>query len=190
MNFTRRYLAFAGRLDQIESKKSDDADDSGGLTLCGISRVAWPNEPIWAMWDKYGMKVFEMQEFKDAVLNFYFVHFYQPLHCEELGPSLAWRLFDFGVNCGVTIPVEALQRILNAHNKQEKLWPDMPIDGKFGPRTLKAVNLMMSQGYTDENMAHLVAAVQYVRYLGIVERTPSQEKFINGWAKKRVLAED
>ena len=55
-------------------------------------------------------------------------------------PALAAELFDTGVNMGPAVAIGFLQRALNALNRGASDYPDVPIDGQIGPRTLTALD--------------------------------------------------
>ena len=55
-------------------------------------------------------------------------------------PALAAELFDTGVNMGPAVAIGFLQRALNALNRGASDYPDVPIDGQIGPKTLAALD--------------------------------------------------
>lgn len=185
--YSERFLEYMRRLLSIEGFVSNNCLDRGGLTLAGIARNMWPDLHLWVLYDQLGGKVKGNQAVYDEIYAFYYTEFWLKLQGDFVGPKLAWELLDFGVNAGVATAVTALQRILDAHNKNGALWPDLPGHGKFGDITKAAFQSMTRQGYTDEDFALMVNALQFAHYIGIVERTPSQETFMNGWSKARVL---
>jgi len=55
---------------------------------------------------------------------------------------VAEELLDMGVNCGTGFAKPLLQRALNLLNNQGKAgWPDLSVDGIYGPAKLNALKL-------------------------------------------------
>lgn len=184
---SEKFDEYYKRAQDIEGLISNNVNDRGGLTLCGIAYNAWPSLSIWDMYKEHGMEVFKLQEFQAIVKEFYKINFWEKCQCDHVGDKLAWELFEFGINAGSGTSVRCLQQILNAHNKEGSLWADLPTSGNFGPMTTEAFFRMQDQGYTDEDFALMLNAMQFCYYMNITQRTPSQEKFMNGWTKRRVL---
>ena len=106
-----------------------------------------------------------------------------------LSPLVAEELLDTGVNCGVGFTKPTLQRALNLLNNQGKGgWPDLAVDGIYGPATINALKIYLSKrGKEGERvLLRILNILQGERYISICERNPSQEQFFFGWISKRV----
>ncbi|GAA5585628.1 hypothetical protein Acal01_00761 [Acinetobacter calcoaceticus] len=56
------------------------------------------------------------------------------------------ELLDTGVNCGTGFAKPLLQRALNLLNNQDKAgWPDLTVDGVYGPATLNALQTYLTK---------------------------------------------
>lgn len=106
-----------------------------------------------------------------------------------LSEPVAAELIDTGVNMGPARAAEMLQRWLNGLNLQGSRYADLFVDGQIGAVTLQALEAFLAwRG--DEGARVLVCALnctQGVRYLEIAENNPSQEDFLYGWLRSRVL---
>lgn len=134
----------------------DDPVDKGGETKFGISKRAWPNVDVanLTIWGAFRI-------YKDW--------YARPLRVHEMDNiRIAWKIFDVGVNAGLVRAAKLTQESLGMAPGD--------IDGIIGPRTLRAVNS------TDEAtfFMHFIPLLERF-YEGIVERDPSQRKFLNGW---------
>ena len=59
---------------------------------------------------------------------------------------VAEELLDTGVNCGTGFAKPLLQRALNLLNNQGKAgWPDLTVDGIYGPATLNALKTYLAK---------------------------------------------
>lgn len=118
---------------------------------------------------------------------------------------LQWRLLLDGLHSGNHRVNKRLQKLLNAHNRNEKDYPDIKADGKIGPITINTIHLYMdvfikkykSYQYNDEHQIeelfwfHLceeMRALQFAWYVDIINRLEKQEEFFNGW-KNRIAFE-
>jgi len=168
-----------------------DPDDPGGETYKGISRVFWFNWQGWQIIDQiktnYPRPEWNTQlkldpNLQDWVLDFYKINFWDTLQLDALSKyskALATDLFDMGVNLGIGQTGEYFQRSLNAANNRGKLYPNIPVDGRIGPRTLK----MFEQAVTTRGIPliyKLVNICQGYHYFNRMEQNESQEKWI-GW---------
>lgn len=96
--------------------------------------------------------------------------------------QVAAELFDTGVNMGTAKATEFLQRAVNALGGA-----GIAVDGKMGPATRGAVNAyLQSRGNAVDILCKTLNCLQGVRYVEIVEKNPTQRKFINGWIGNRV----
>ena len=93
--------------------------------------------------------------------------------------EVASELFDTGVNMGVGVARRFFQEALNLLNRNGKNYPDLVVDGILGSKTLSAYNSV------DElTFLKVLNGLQFMRYVEICRRNPSQEKYFNGWMKR------
>lgn len=131
----------------------NDPLDAGGETHYGISKRAFPDEDI------KGMTIWRAMEI-------YRKWYADPLRLSEINnPRIGWKIFDVGVNTGLQRSVKLAQETCGAD-----------VDGIMGPQTLRAIN------ETDEVVffAKFIPALESF-YVDIVERNPTQQKFLRGW---------
>ena len=141
---------------QFEAGYANSKLDNGGETFRGISRVANPQWPGWAIVDHYKAQI-EKREgpidwhkqanwgkidhetsndigLKAMVTSMYKYNYWQPVERLGFSDQLASKLFDIHVNAGWLNMARILQRAVN------DLSPDMlEIDGKIGQKTKDAV---------------------------------------------------
>ena len=130
-----------------------DELDVGGETKYGISKRAFPNEDIAGLtiW-----RAFEIYKFWYAL----------PLKLPEIvNPRIGWKIFDVGVNTGLSKAAKLTQETVGAD-----------VDGIIGTQTVKAIN------ETDEAVffMHFIPKLESF-YNDIVNRNPTQSKFLRGW---------
>lgn len=91
-------------------------------------------------------------------------------------------LHTIALNVGETSAITYLQKALNKLNRGGTSWPDMAVDGQFGPSTLKALDACLAVPLTALNLFKLLGAQQSSFYLD-----RSSEDFENGLVSKRVF---
>jgi lysozyme family protein len=137
--------------------------DRGGMTYAGIARNAWPHWPGWAAIDKGDTPA------TADVRNFYAANFWQPIHADAIAwQPVAETLYDAAVNMGVTTAVKLAQVVAGSTP-----------DGKFGPKTLAAVN-----GLDPDKFIAAFALAKVKRYAAIVSKDRSQGRFLLGWINR------
>lgn len=106
----------------------------------------------------------------------------------EIAPKVAAELFDTGVNMGVSVAGQFLQRALNALNRNERDYPDLTVDGAIGARSLAALGAYCRvRGPTGESvLLKAIEAMQGERYIMLAERRPANEAFLYGWLANRI----
>lgn len=114
MNFD---LAF-DRLIGHEGGYVNNPQDPGGETNWGISKRSYPDVDI---------KMLTREEAKAIYLR----DFWQHIHGDKLHPGVAYQLFDFAVNSGVSVAICHLQRVLGEVD-----------DGQWGPKSQAAADAM------------------------------------------------
>jgi lysozyme family protein len=115
------------------------------------------------------------------VQAFYKKHFWDVNRLDQVSnQSIANEMFDTGVNCGIVVAANFLQRSLNLLNRNGKNYPDLIVDGKIGPVTLGVLNRHPSP----KNILKCLNGFQFHWYVLICERDKSQEEFFNGWLER------
>ena len=154
-----------------EGGYGNDPDDSGGPTNYGISQAfldAHLHDPICCV------KAKDLT--REGAKAIYQKYFWKLIHLDKLtDPTLAIKVFDFGVNAGANTGILLLQRAFN------DIYPSKEIkeDGLMGPKTIDAVN-------TGDAAKILNAFInQAIRYYKKVTVTyPIKAKYLNGWMKR------
>lgn len=161
----------------------NNPNDRGGATKYGITEAVARSHGY-----KGNMKDLPMDLAKDIYRKQYWI---QPRfdQINTINPVVAEELLDTGVNCGVAFAKPTLQRSLNLLNNQGKGgWPDLAVDGIYGPATLNALKTYLSKrGKEGERvLLRTLNILQGERYISICERNPIQEQFFYGWIANRV----
>jgi len=196
------YLRILKSTLRIEGVYSNDPDDPGGETYCGIARKRHSTWTGWKIVDHHKARQggkFRGFPFVEAlardsdlrweVEEFYRVKFWDRIEGDKvalISSLIAEELFDTAVNLYITRAVKFLQRALSLLNKEEELYPDLVVDGLIGPATLNALWKFVDK-YGTEDLLVLMNVLQGARYVELVERNPKLEKYLRGWIRKRVL---
>lgn len=178
-----------------EGGYANDVDDPGGETYKGIARRRWPSWEGWVMVDRtkrmypsqpeLGKQLGYNNELDVLVRKFYKLHFWDVIWGDEiarLSEELATDMFDMSVNLGSGRATEFLQRTCNAFNNRQRLYPDILVDGDFGPQTIKAYrSCVRTRGV--ELLYKGINILQGSWYLGLMEGSERFEKYI-GWFER------
>lgn len=157
--FASQTIAFETGGDKSGAYHSDPKD-AGGETKWGISKRAHPNENIKALTYQDALRIYEAQ---------YWNEYYNFIDDERI----AFKLFDMGVLSGKTMAVKILQRSIR------NLGSTIAVDGNFGPITLTAINIQLS----DKLYAEFIK--EYTKYYNkITWLRPSNKKFLTGWLRR------
>lgn len=159
----------------------DHPADRGGATRFGITEAV-------ARADGYSG---EMRAFpRDRAVTIYRRLYWQRPGLDrvaEHAPALAAELFDTAVNMGPAVAAAFLQRALNALNRGATDFPDMPVDGRIGARTLAGLAAFLRVRSAGERvLIKAVEALQGERYVALAEARPANEAFVYGWLARRV----
>ena len=164
-----------------EGGYSNHPADRGGATRFGITeRVARA--------DGYGgdMRAFPRER---AATLYRRLYWDRPAFAQvaDRAPLTAAELFDTGVNMGAGVAATFLQRALNALNRGASDYPDVPVDGSVGPRTLAALDRFLAVRRSgDAVLVKAIEALQGERYLALAEARPANEAFLYGWLANRI----
>lgn len=173
-----------------EGGYANDPDDKGGETYKGISRKNWPNWHGWVLIDRqkklsgelasWMTKALANDEYiQKLVLLFYKENFWDVNKLDSVPYKIAEEMFDTGVNMGTGIAATFLQEALNLCNNAGKLYPNIKIDASIGPKTLNALKKSNINRVTKT-----MNLLQGERYLNILRKNETQEKFWGGWLER------
>jgi len=147
----------------FEGGYSDDPDDHGGKTYCGITQTTLnrylKNHPSSKVADSVkDLSIADVEEISGEYWKF----------DDVTSQPIASKLFDMAFNMGLHQAIVYCQRILGLQE-----------DGFFGPVTLSAVNgcdpTKLMNGLVTESISH---------YLGCIKKDPTQEKYRKGWLRR------
>lgn len=177
------------RLIGHEGGYSDHPEDRGGETYKGVSRRFNPGWPGWGIIDackgseNLADCLAHSNTLEDQVKAFYKTAHWDPFDGDNLPYDLAYELFEIGVNMGVSTACKFLQQTLNAFNQKGRFWEDLIVDGKPGPKTVRASRIMagMKNRHGAKVLTKALNCLQGHRYIEITQRDPSQEVFAWGW---------
>jgi lysozyme family protein len=163
---------FAKALNRVlenEGGYVNDPDDPGGETYKGVSRKIWPKLIMWNRVDQlkkepgFPRNLDADQNLKTSIRLFYRENFWDTILGDKLtNDEIAFALFDFGVNAGVGTTKE-LARL--AIEKQDY--------------NTDAINAMEYEKF----MSSFTLA-KIVRYLNIVRKRPTSQKYFYGWVRR------
>ena len=181
---------------EFEGSYSNDKNDAGGETYCGIARNFFPNWPGWVILDREkrvaGGNIAKM---KKALLNtgvmglvrdWYREEWWDRLGLSGLEQGLANEIFEQAVNLGKAGCGKKVQLVCNAYNYQNgALFSDLAVDGAIGPKTLAALGKIISCGKADARaLVHALNCMQGAHYIELAAKKPSQRVFTVGWMKR------
>lgn len=166
----------------IEGGYADHADDPGGKTQWGVTEAV-------ARADGYSGPMSRLP--KRRALDIYRRLYWDRIgldHVARVSRRVALECFDTGVNCGVSIPVRFLQRLLNVLNGKGRHWPDIKVDGAAGPATARSLGALMERRGRDGETVLLryLKSLKGERYVEIAENNENLESFIFGWGLHRL----
>ncbi len=186
-NFDKAYA----KTNAHEGGYANDPVDKGGETIDGISRVHHPNWHGWVLVDRvkreYGTdpKVINRVLSKDTIFQRLKRIFYKEQYWDVHGldsiqhQRIAEEMYDTGVNMGKEIAARMLQEALNLCNDRGRLYQNISVDGKVGPVT-RSTLAKANAGRVFKTMNLL----QGERYINILRRNESQEKYWGGWLNR------
>ena len=128
---------------------------------------------------------------EDLVTAFYRVQWWDKMGLARWPQLVANELFEQAVNLGRDGSGKLLQRVCNAMNyvrrngKEQRLFDDLDEDGAVGPKTVKALALVLEYR-AERDVVHALNAAQGKKYLDIAASSFSQRKFLAGWMTRAV----
>lgn len=172
-------------LIKVEGGYVNDPKDPGGETKYGITaEVARAHGYTGKMIDLTEQQAFDIY-YADYVTGPRFDQVFNA-GCEQL----AAELIDTGVNMGPSVAVKFFQRWLTALNNGGKLYPDLEVDGRIGPRTIAALDSLIKYrglATVDKVLTSACNSLQAARYLELAEAKGTNESFLWGWLVNRAV---
>jgi len=162
---------------------TNDPDDPGGLSCCGISK---PNHPTWSGWDliaKGHTSLNTGSPLLEAVVDFYHV-LWNKYSLSTLPIELAEEMFDQIVNPGPFAMTTNLQTVLNALNYKNEFGKDLDTDGGYGKDTRGRLLEVVAKGH-GEFVTKAMNMEQAHYYLMRTLENPVKRKYYKGWLKQR-----
>jgi lysozyme family protein len=170
-------------LIKVEGGYVNDPRDAGGETNFGITKtIAQANGYAGAMKDMtkaQALDIYHTEYFVKPGFGLVFA----------VAPSVAAELFDTGVNMGQQVAAKFLQRCLNALNQEGKVYPDLTVDGRIGPASVRALQALIAkrgQDDTEDMLLKMLNCLQGARYIELAEQRSANEAFVWGWFTNRV----
>jgi lysozyme family protein len=150
-----------------------DLDDSGGATNYGITIGTY------STWLGREATVEEVKNMKreDAIAIYKDQYYYEP-KIDWVPHPAQIQVFDIGVNSGPNRAIKMAQHVVNLAGVVGPITED----GAMGPNTKKAIEKTQEKMGNHYNNALVEERLRF--YQGIVDRKPSQEKFLKGWTKR------
>jgi lysozyme family protein len=167
----------------------NNPNDPGKETYRGISRKNWPEWQGWEMVDAIKAKnpdhfkvaLTNFKPLNDLVCEFYKENFWNKNNLSKISwQPIANEIFDFGVNAGDVKAAMFLQQALNYTNENQKLYPDMVVDGIIGPNTIATTNNHPRLSF----VFNVMNGLQFEHYIERVRKNPVNEEFLRGWSKR------
>ena len=158
--------------------------DKGGESYNGIAENYYPDWQGWKIINSY--KKLYPQEFtfylkndkdlQNLVKLFYKQNYWDVFKGDELPYIVAEELLEQSVNQGTgKLGGERLQEALNLLNRNERLYPDLKVDGIVGKKTLDAVKKVNIR-----RLVKVLNGLQFMRYYNLDKKNPENERFV-GW---------
>lgn len=168
---------------------SNDPADRGGETYWGIARNKRPDWDGWRLVDAAkGKPDFPACLVKDPFLTAivkedYHINYFNRLGLGTMPVRIAMELFDTALNQGSGAAAQHLQRALNVLNRGGKDYADLEVDGDMGPATHQALASLIKArgGAGTDALWKILNVLQGNRYISIIEKDPSQERYALGW---------
>jgi len=181
---TDRFATLVSEVIGREGAYSNHPADRGGETMWGITessaRAAGYTGSMRAMPRETAVEIYRLYYWTQPGFD----------KIDAFDQMLGERMLDAGINCGTGRAGEWLQRSLNVLNNRGSLYNDIVVDGQCGAMTRAAMQALF-QRRGAEGIAVLlecVRAYQAGHYLSLAEKNSSQEAFLYGWIKNRIMA--
>jgi lysozyme family protein len=150
-----------------------DKNDRGGRTNMGITQTVYEQFLGRKLSEAEAEQVMKNMP-KGNAIQIYKSQYWDKIKGDQIKTYIvAFLIFDAAVNSGVTQAIKTAQRVLGINP-----------DGVAGPEYLKHLNNFDPQKFVDE---YIKARKSF--YQTIVDKNPTQQKFLKGWLKRASLNE-
>lgn len=176
----------------------NDPVDKGGETHLGIARKFNGDWKGWSIVDQikakhpndYKARINANGKLAELAKDLFRKRYWNPIRGDEIPDQhIANKVFDTGVNMGVSRTVKFLQQGLNLLNRNQKNYSDVDIDGKLGDATLNAlVQFLKLEQDKPDYLLKLLNLQQASHYVDIMKRDSTQERFARGWLNRVALS--
>ena len=183
-----------GETELFEGGYVNDSDDKGGETHRGVARRFHQDWPGWEIIDRikdqhpedFRRRINDNEELVKLSKQLYKEKYWQPILGDQIpDQQVANKVFDTGVNQGVATSVKYLQQGLNLLNRDQRNFEDVEIDGKMGASTLAALRAFLKlEENRPDYLLKLINIMQAAKYVEIMKRDSTQEKFARGWLNR------
>ena len=164
-----------------EGGYSNDPNDAGGETFCGISRVFNPNWIGWKRVDEIKAHG-EFPKADDTLLMIYVQDFYRANIWDKIrgdaiqSQRIADVFFDTATNFSVVTAIRMVQDCLDL------LVKDMTVDGKIGTQTITTLNQL---GELEDDFIELLISRRHAHRWNSFKKQPANKAFMKGWILNR-----
>lgn len=186
------YLIAYYKTMKDEGGYANDPDDIGGETWKGIARKYHPNWPGWKIVDDlrhtdgFPKNLNANAELEKHVKDFYRDQYWDRMRLGEIAvQEIADQLFNFSINVsnGTVRVIEFLQDVVNLCNSNQKLYPDIPVDGLNGARTIQALQACLAHRPV-WMVLWMIRARMTNYHMDRMRESPIKEKWAMGWMKR------
>ena len=188
--------------DNRERMFSDDPDDNGGATFCGVTLTTYND---WAHRVLGPSTTFNKEDLQNLSFHTWVevvkVLYWKALGCDQYygRPHLALAVADFGFNSGVKRAAKYLQSVLNEINEITRAYQTkregedgvhrvelihIAEDGIVGRETLTAIQKVVRQCNAETQAVSMICQLRRDFINRCVERGTINEKFQKGLLKR------
>ncbi len=174
-----------GRVLWLEGGYSNNPIDRGGETYKGIARNFHPNWEGWKIIDElhsednFPKNLEENAELNSFVKAFYKSEFWDKMQLDNYPESISSRVLDAAIHCGIKRAVRFIQNTINILNRNQRLYPNIKVDGIFGRKTKEAFVLCLKKNQV-KLIYKILTLYQGARYLELMMLNEPYEIFV-GW---------
>jgi lysozyme family protein len=152
-----------------------DPDDPGGETYKGVARQmnskwdGWVNIDILKKQSGFPANLERDIELQDKIRDFYHFNYWNRINGDNLSnQAIALTIFDFAVNAGVSTSSSLAQMVVGA-----------VADGVIGKESTDKIN-----NFDPEHFLAAFTVAKIARYMSIIKRRPTSQKYLYGWIKR------